>query len=276
MVFDFDRHLRNLAIDDWKITKKTSRKKINFIARKKSFLSSKSRLFVVFNEEPSYNDLRNFVDEVKRLDDKETLEEALLLGPSCDRHALSKFIGKSGRFSKGRLRSLISFRTYDPKGKVPRQVRKKIIEEETKKPKRATLKKFEKPVEDLKTFKKLCRFASKFEITPLMKRREMDIEQNFWTYLNAKFGKREEIIYEKPKGTGRLDIYFPKRKIGVEFKLIKGKGDLNKVVGQVLNYQDEYNFMCVVLVNIKGYPASEIKKSTKILKTLDNTDVIIR
>jgi len=34
--------------------------------------------------------------------------------------------------------------------------------------------------------------------------------------------------------------------------------------------------MCVVLVNIKGYPAAETKKSIKIMKSLGNVDVIMR
>ena len=110
-------------------------------------------------------------------------------------------------------------------------------------------------------------------------KKEMNVEQNFYTYLKAKFGKDEEIIYEKLRSTGRLDIYFPKRKIGVEIKMVRGIGDLDRLVGQIRRYKNDYDYMCVVLVNIKGYPESRLNEAIqeiKEVKASGNVEVIIK
>lgn len=275
MAFDFEKYKRRLELDGWKFQKKATGRRTDWAAKKKSFLTSKARYFSVFIEAPKDNELLNFIESVKKLESKEDLEEALLIAPKCDRFALSKFIEKKeGRFSKGSLKKIISFRACDSQIKIPKDMRKKIVEEEMKKP--TVVKKMVKATDEYKIFRRICSFARKFELTPYMIKKEMDVEQNFFTYLKAKFGKREEIIYEKAKSTGRFDIFFPKRKIAIEFKLLNKRSDLHSVVGQVFNYQDDYNYMMVVLVNVKRWPKSEIINAEKRMKSLENVEVITK
>lgn len=272
MPFDFEKYKRKLELDGFKFSKKTSKKYTDWFAKKKKLISSDFRFFRIFESEPDDRDLQKFVNDSKRIYEREDPSEIFLIAPKCDNYALRKFIEKTGFFTKHDLNKLITFKRSTDK--ISREIRRKVIEEEMKKPE--VIKKFLKPTEDFKVFKKVCKYAKTFEITKLMKSKEINIEQNFWTYLKAKFGKREEIVYEKPKGTGRLDIYLPKRKIGVELKLIKGRADLDRLFGQIHRYKDDYNFMCVILVNIKGYPLSEFKQIIKPLKELGNVEVIVR
>lgn len=94
MAFNFDNYKRKLELDDWKFSSKKSGKSTIWLARKKSFLSTNNKLFAIFEEEPNDKDLKKFVGDVKKFENKNQIGEAVLIAPSCDRFALSKFIEK--------------------------------------------------------------------------------------------------------------------------------------------------------------------------------------
>lgn len=273
MAFNFDKHKRKLELDDWSFSKNTSVNHTEWTAKREKFLTKKYKFFSVFDIKPEDKDLKNFVEKVKKMENEYGIDEALIIAPECDRFALSKFIEKTGIFAKKRLKKIISFRKCEAKLKIPKEVREKIIEEEIKKP--SNIKKIVKKGEDYTIFKKICRLAKNFEIGPSERKNERLLETLFKGFLKGTLSK-EIIDYQSNSGAGRYDILIPNRKIGIELKVLKRKADLYSLEGQIRKYMHDLEYLCVLIVNQKGYDATQLKDTINYIKTFGNVEVIVR
>lgn len=145
--------------------------------------------------------------------------------------------------------------------------------EEMKKP--SNIKKTVKVSDDYKIFKKICSIAKTFDIGPQERKDERLLEILFKGFLKGAL-KKETIDYQANSGAGRYDIFIPNRRIGIELKVLRRTSDLLNLEGQVRKYMKDLEYLCVIIVNQKGYDKSQLKETKDYIKTLGRIEVIER
>jgi hypothetical protein len=88
-------------------------------------------------------------------------------------------------------------------------------------------------------------------------------------------GKGFDTVYEKSLGPGaRFDLVIGRNEVAVELKIINGKSDVDRLVGQIMRYKKSFGSIIVVLIDRLKNP-SVMKREIERIEEVDQEKVIV-
>ena len=105
-------------------------------------------------------------------------------------------------------------------------------------------------------------------------KKEKGYEKQLYQYL---FAKNYTVLHESSRRGARFDLVLGNNEVAVELKIIKSSSDFRPLIGQIIQYRDQFKKIIVVLIDRFGNP-SVMKQEIKRIEGLSrgNIKVIVK
>lgn len=102
-------------------------------------------------------------------------------------------------------------------------------------------------------------------------KREKGYEKQLYQWLRA---KKYSVVHESLRRGARFDLVLGDDEIAVELKIIRSSGDFRPLIGQIMQYRDQFRKIIIVLIDLFRNP-SIMKKEIKRIKEIAPKDIEI-
>lgn len=130
-------------------------------------------------------------------------------------------------------------------------------------------------IDDKTIFKLTKKYCSVFTILPKNRKKERAVQDQLFSYLEAQFGNHD-VKYEKVHPSGKRPDIVVRKKICIEIKALKTKGEEQRIFGQVDEYREIEYKVIALLVAGRKYTVEKLRHVKRRLLRLFTMTVIIR
>jgi len=107
------------------------------------------------------------------------------------------------------------------------------------------------------------------DISFIPSKKEKEYEKQLYQWLRA---KKYSVVHESLRRGARFDLVLGDDEIAVELKIIRSSGDFRHLIGQILQYRDQFRKIIIVLIDQFRNP-SIMKKEIRRIKEMAPKDI---
>ena len=107
------------------------------------------------------------------------------------------------------------------------------------------------------------------DISFIPSKKEKAYEKQLYQWLRA---KKYPVVHESLRRGARFDLVLGDDEIAVELKIIRSSGDFRPLIGQVMQYRDQFRKIIIVLIDLFRNP-SIMRKETQRIKGIAPKDI---